>query len=304
MPHKKYFNTLFISFLLCISPLAGENFIFDLGGVLIDTDPVASLRHIGLKNLAHCMIAFKKGPSAINQHIKAKFFETLDNVATTHGYTVSTQDHYAYDEHGNILPSLMCLWLAGAIQSDDIRTLALDTIEQSPNWFDHRAEKQAIENLISMVFTPEHFIASRKLYSNSIGFIKACKKQGHKVYVLSNWDTKSFKLLQTKYPHLFDLFDGIVISGESNAVKPSPNIYALLLDRYNLDPQKCWFIDDQQENVNAACDIGINGILCTHQGPIKKPNFRHVSQQISSVAKALKNEKEYNSQIGNASRKA
>jgi len=304
MPNNKYLYTLLISFFFCISPLSAENFIFDLGGVLIDTDPVASLRHIGLKNLAHCMIAFKKGPSAINLHIKAKFFEILDNVATTHAYTLSTQDHYAYDEHGNTLPSLMCLWLAGAMQSDDIRTLALDTIEQSPDWFDHAAERQAIENLISMVFTPEHFVASRKLYSNSIRFIKSCKKQGHKVYVLSNWDTESFELLQRKYPHLFDLFDGIVISGESNAVKPSPHIYATLLDRYNLDPQKCWFIDDQQENVSAACTIGINGILCTYKGPIKKPNFRRIAQQISSVAKALKDEKQANLQVSNSPREA
>jgi HAD superfamily hydrolase (TIGR01509 family) len=294
MTHKKNIYTLLISIFLCISRLSAENFIFDLGGVLIDTDPVASLRQIGLKNLAHCMIAFKKGPSAINKHIKSKFFEILENVATDHSYTISTQDHYAYDEQGNTLPALMCLWLAGTIKSDDIRTLALNAIEQSPDWFDHTAERQAIENLIAMVFTPEHFIASRKLYSNSINFIKSCKKQGHKVYILSNWDTESFELLQTKYPHLFDLFDGIVISGDSNAVKPSPNIYTTLLNRYNLDPQKCWFIDDQQENVTAACTIGINGILCTHKGPIKKPNFKLIAQQI----------KEYNSQVGNAPREA
>ena len=284
---------IFISF----QAVSADNFIFDLGGVLIDTDPITSLRHIGLKNLAHCMIAFKKGPSAINQHIKSKFFEILDNVAIAHAYTLPKKDHNAYDEHGTTLPSLMCLWLAGAMKSDDIRTLVLDTIEQSPDWFDHTAEKQAIKNLITMVFTPEHFIASRKLYSNSIGFIKSCKKQGHKVYVLSNWDTESFELLQVKYSHLFDLFDGIVISGENDAVKPSPNIYATLLNRYNLDPQKCWFIDDQQENVTAACNIGINSILCTHKGPIKKPNFQLIAQQI-------RDEKEANLQVSNSPREA
>lgn len=287
-------KNLLFSLLLCISPLAAENFIFDLGGVLIDTDPIVSLRHMGLKNLAHCMIAFKKGPTAINQHIKAKFFEILDNIATMHSYTISSDNHNAYDEHGNTLPSLMCIWLAGTMQSDEIRTLALESIEQSPDWFDHTAEKQAIVNLITMVFTPEHFVASRKLYTNGIGFIKACKKQGHNVYVLSNWDTESFTLLQTKYAHLFDLFDGIVISGDSNAVKPSRTIYTTLLDRYNLDPQKCWFIDDQQENVTAACNVGINGILCTHTGPVKRPNFKRIAQQI----------KEYNSQIGNTPREA
>lgn len=285
---------LLLSLLLCIFPLTAENFIFDLGGVLIDTDPIVSLRHMGLKNLAHCMIAFKKGPTAINQHIKTKFFEILDNVATTHNNTIPTDDHYAYDEHGNTLPSLMCLWLAGTMQSDEIRTLALESIEQSPDWFDHTAERQAIQNLISMVFTPEHFVASRKLYTNGIGFIKACKKQGHNVYVLSNWDTESFTLLQTKYAHLFDLFDGIVISGDSNAVKPSPTIYTTLLDRYNLDPQKCWFIDDQQENVAAASTVGINGILCTHTGPVKRPNFKRIAQQI----------KEINLQVSNAAREA
>ena len=226
------------------------------------------------------MISLKKGPRAINHHIKSKFFEILNNTATLHSYDTNANNEQAYDEHSNPIPFFMCAWLAGAMQSEEIRTLVLNTIEQFPEWFDHPAEQKAISNLVTMVFTPESFIRTRKLYTNGITFIKACKKQGHKVYVLSNWDIESFKLLKKKYPQLFNLFDGIVISGKSKSLKPSPTIYTTLLAKYALDPRHCWFIDDQQENVSAACSMGIKGILCHYTWPWKKPNFYQIAKTI------------------------
>ena len=57
------------------------------------------------------------------------------------------------------------------------------------------------------------------------------------------------------------MFDGIVVSGEKKMVKPNPEIYQLLLNRYHLQASESIFIDDRPANVEEANHVGIHGIL-------------------------------------------
>jgi putative hydrolase of the HAD superfamily len=57
------------------------------------------------------------------------------------------------------------------------------------------------------------------------------------------------------------LFDHTVISGEVRMRKPEPEIYRLTLDRLELDPAQCVFVDDLPANVDAAVAIGMVGIV-------------------------------------------
>jgi|GEM_PF-667378 len=240
-----------------------KNFIFDFGGVLIDTNKRVSLRHLGMRNIATYSIRHRINPFNLDYHIKKALFATLNAIAQEHSLdTVHGSYHPAYDEVGAQLPLLMCSWLQGTISCTKIRLL-IKTIKNHPEWFKCSAEQQIIENILLMIFTPQHFVNSRKISSAGITFIKKCKREGHKVYGLSNWDPESFELLKKKYPNLFDLFDGIVISGQVNANKPHSTIYQALLERYQLDPEQCWFIDDQKENVVAAQRLGINAVIHT-----------------------------------------
>jgi HAD superfamily hydrolase (TIGR01509 family) len=56
---------------------------------------------------------------------------------------------------------------------------------------------------------------------------------------------------------VYDNFDGEVVSCEEGVVKPMPEIYDILLCRYNLLPEETIFIDDREENVVAAQEKGI-----------------------------------------------
>ena len=38
---------------------------------------------------------------------------------------------------------------------------------------------------------------------------------------------------------------------------PEKEIYTLLLERYNLEPEQTMFIDDRKQNVEAAAEVGI-----------------------------------------------
>lgn len=267
MKTRQSLYQLFMYLTLCFSSTSAKIFIFDLGGVLIDTDKRISFQHLGMMNLATYSIRHRINPFNLDYHIKKALFATLNALAQKHN--LNAEDiHCAYDEKGEQLPLLMSAWLQGIMTSSEIRTLIDNAISSHPEWFKCSAEQRIVENLLLMIFTPHHFVNSRKISPAGIAFIKKCKKEGHKVYALSNWDAESFALLEEKHAQLFDLFDGIMISAHIKANKPHNTIYQALLTQYELNPQDCWFIDDQKENIVAAQQLGINAVQ--HESCFKK----------------------------------
>jgi putative hydrolase of the HAD superfamily len=57
------------------------------------------------------------------------------------------------------------------------------------------------------------------------------------------------------------LFNGIVASGEIGLVKPQPEIFEYLLNRYGLVAADTVFIDDHAANIVAARALGLHAIL-------------------------------------------
>lgn len=67
------------------------------------------------------------------------------------------------------------------------------------------------------------------------------------------------------FPFL-DKVDGKVVSGFVKMVKPNADIYEHLLSEYGLDAGECVFVDDRQENVDAARALGMKGIVFKDYG--------------------------------------
>ena len=85
--------------------------------------------------------------------------------------------------------------------------------------------------------------------------IDELKAAGYKLYVLSNMSREFIDFLRKQ--KVYENFDGDVVSCEVGIVKPMPEIYDLLLKRFELDPAETIFIDDRKENVDAAAATGI-----------------------------------------------
>jgi 2-haloacid dehalogenase len=83
--------------------------------------------------------------------------------------------------------------------------------------------------------------------------------QGLKIYALTNWSAETFHIALARYDFLH-WFDGRVVSGDEKTRKPFHEFYQRLLERYNVDPKKALFIDDNLRNVKAAEELGIKGI--------------------------------------------
>lgn len=83
-------------------------------------------------------------------------------------------------------------------------------------------------------------------------------KCGYEVYILSN-ALPRFRDLLKGWPTLQGV-NGMIISAIEKVAKPDPAIYRLLLERFELTAEECVFIDDLQENIDAAEREGIHGI--------------------------------------------
>ena len=89
-----------------------------------------------------------------------------------------------------------------------------------------------------------------------ISLIQELKQKGYKLYILSNM-TRHFINNDYKFP-IFKEFDGIVYSAPIQMVKTDPKIYEYILNKYNLTPNECIYIDDMKTNLAAAARFGIN----------------------------------------------
>jgi putative hydrolase of the HAD superfamily len=91
-----------------------------------------------------------------------------------------------------------------------------------------------------------------------IDLIKKLKNRGYVIALLSNTIPPHARFNQKHGS--FDLFNPIILSIETGARKPEEKIYQTMLEKLNLSPSECVFIDDKKEYVEGASRIGIHGL--------------------------------------------
>lgn len=104
----------------------------------------------------------------------------------------------------------------------------------------------------------------------TVEILKAVKNSGeYKVLALTNWSAETFPVARSKYDFL-GWFDGIVMSGEEKTRKPFSKFYRIMIERYNLIPESCVFIDDNLRNIEGGRQLGIAGIQFTDPVQLKE----------------------------------
>lgn len=89
---------------------------------------------------------------------------------------------------------------------------------------------------------------------------KKLKKDGYKIYILSNMAKSTYEYFLNQYD-FFDIIDGAVVSAYEGIKKPAPKIFEILLERYSLVAEECLMIDDDDTNktLDVANSMGIKG---------------------------------------------
>ena len=130
-----------------------------------------------------------------------------------------------------------------------------------------RSLNEATEELVKEI--PQYEKEIRNYYSDWVKMVGGAieenatlikdLKDKYRLFGLTNWSAETFPIVFDQYPFFKEL-EGIVVSGTEKIIKPDARIYQLLLTRYGLTANESLFIDDNQENINAANRLGFNTI--------------------------------------------
>lgn len=163
----------------------------------------------------------------------------------------------------------------------DLRELLLYRIFRSPYWMmlDHgvitpdeavsamAGQSEELRPIVRRVMS--NWVNFNEVITEGVDAVRVCKAHGKKLYVLSNYAAEAFRVNRRSFD-FFNLFDGLVISGEVSMRKPNSDIYQHLIDAFQLNPGRSLFIDDNAGNIEAALCAGLQGFCADRPGKLAK----------------------------------
>lgn len=187
--------------------------------------------------------------------IRATFWD-CGGVLLTNGWDENARERVAkhfglnFDEFEQRHPEANDLWERGKI---DVHKYLRETVFYSPRAF---SEEEFFKKMRDV---------SQVLYPGMIEFLRTLRAQGSRdkrTYMLSN---ESRELMDYRIPtfRLSGLFDAYLVSAYIGLRKPEPAFFQCALDISQCQSDECVFIDDREENLEGARQLGIQGIRMT-----------------------------------------
>ena len=129
----------------------------------------------------------------------------------------------------------------GTISVDDFLQILSDEVGDDPQVILKEINRSAVVN------------------ESVVTLIKSLRSR-YKLGLLSNASRGILQPLLDDHD-LGGLFDEIVVSSDVGFIKPSPQIFTVMLERLRVNAEESLFVDDNAANVRGAENVGIQGIV-------------------------------------------
>jgi HAD superfamily hydrolase (TIGR01549 family) len=213
--------------------------IFDLGKVLIR----ASSRKILFKfNTLSLIQAICLERRKLNE-LKSLLFSIME---IKHGKG-------KYTSHQ---PALFEDWMTNQRSNQEILTILLKNIQEYA--YISRHTRQLLTDLANIIFSPNKFAEIMELHSGA-KLLHMLPKNMDK-YLITNYNSECYDEIEQRFPDMFSNFNDILVSGKVSLMKPQNEIYELAIKKWNLNPEKVLYIDDDIFNIQTAKNIGFQTI--------------------------------------------
>lgn len=116
---------------------------------------------------------------------------------------------------------------------------------------------------------------------DNIRLLKNLKNKGHKLYLLSNTNPLHIEKIKAlcgpfKYKQFISQFDAVYYSHQTGHRKPEADFYKKVLKEQKLKAADCFFIDDREDNIEAATKLKLE---CWHFDP-KKDKIETIKKRL------------------------
>jgi 2-haloacid dehalogenase len=96
----------------------------------------------------------------------------------------------------------------------------------------------------------------------TVDVVRELHDAGVRMFGLTNWPDEFWPHAPRRFEFL-ELLDDIVVSGTEGFAKPDPAIFEIAVARAGIPAADLVFVDDKQDNVVAAIEFGLDGVLFT-----------------------------------------
>ncbi|MBN1549656.1 HAD family hydrolase [Candidatus Babeliales bacterium] len=239
---------------------------FDIGSVLLKRDIAKTLWYIGPKDVIAYMVLDMKNPLELEN----KALSIIDYMTEKEG--VADPDDNPPTEKGHPISKSMGEWQTGKISNQQMLQKVEIAIHElrSKGLFESEREQRIALHLAQIIFDAHASTITRKENRQVTSLIPIIKAQHsasgeprYKLLIFSNIDQESIPEVQQQFPELFSQFDDFIGSGNIGVMKPSKAFYKHALDKHHLKAHECVFLDDLEENVQSAQELGIHAIHLT-----------------------------------------
>ena len=93
----------------------------------------------------------------------------------------------------------------------------------------------------------------------SFELVRELKELGYGLYLLSNASVRQHEYWERVRAKQY--FDGTLISADVGILKPQPEMYSLFFETFSLRPESCFFIDDNNYNIEGSLNSGMPGAI-------------------------------------------
>lgn len=159
----------------------------------------------------------------------------------------------------------------------------------NPVWQEYDRGALPDEEILSLLFSsaPGYEAEIREVFEkfplclselpHAVPWITSLKARGFRIFYLSNY-AETTRRKNPEALRFMKLCDGGLMSYEVKQIKPEPEIYQALFDRFSILPEQSVFIDDTASNLQTAKKLGLHTILFT--------DYESASAQLDSLLDA------------------
>jgi FMN phosphatase YigB (HAD superfamily) len=287
---------------------------FDLGGVLLEWDRAAQVQTLAEKGLS-----VTDYPALLAESMQ--LLEDVGGGCGPDGKGLQKPEPGSAPARwvgGVVAPRNVCLWFAGKMSGQELveatdayinnfkKVAFFESLEAYNKCF---ARLKLLRDVIYCNYDPVFNMRFIRTIPTGVALLQECIASvgANRVYMLSNWSRDQLALLEQS-PRVTPVFDVIprknrVISGLVGTVdsegiihniKPYRSIFEYVFKTYNLRPEQCIFIDDQEENLQPARACGMHAIHLVNRdfGAVRAELerlgvFEHQVQKVANIVPVM-----------------
>jgi len=247
----------------CAQPLFAT-FVFDVGGVLLNTDTAAAKKILSGDLMRDWFAHWS--PTRMKQIANRQFLYNYLHARRSAQTGLEPQNKLVCDDKKQLMPDDLCDWLNGTLEIEQL--VEKINKQPAPKGFND-TDKKLVCVILEKTMLPESMLAIMQPAKGILKLLQECQRiidpstgKPHELWLLSNHNKRNLELLRTKFPEIFSLFTRVFVSGELGMSKPHPAIYQQVLNahREKFGNQSIVLIDDQPENTRAGRKNGLDCI--------------------------------------------